>query len=242
MIILENVSKVFRIPHERTKTLFHKFLSFTKAGYTYEDLYAINNISLHVKDGEFLGIIGRNGSGKSTLLRLISGVYKPTKGYIKVNEEISPLLELGLGFDSNFSCVNNIYVYGALLGFSRREMSKKIEKILAFAELEKFADAKLDMLSSGMRARLAFAIAIESVAPIVLVDEVLAVGDKAFAEKCRSIFEKFKDEGRTIVFVSHDMGSIKKFCTKVVFIKNGELIKEGSPDEMVDFYLNSYNN
>ena len=236
MIVLENVSKVFRIPHERTKTLYHKLLSYTKAAYTYEDLYAIKNVNIHIKEGEFIGIIGRNGSGKSTLLRLIAGVYRPTAGKIVVNEEISPLLELGLGFDNNFSCRDNIYVYGALLGFSRAQMAKRIDEILFFSELEKFADAKLDMLSSGMRSRLAFAIAIQSIAPIVLVDEILAVGDKVFAEKCRNIFKMLKQQGRTIVLVSHDTGSIKEYCDRVAVIHQGEIIGDGKPEQMIDFY------
>lgn len=240
MIILENVSKVFRIPHERTRTLFHKLASFSKRGYTYEDLYAVQNVSMRVKEGEFLGIIGRNGSGKSTLLRLIAGIYRPSKGRVQVNEDISPLLELGLGFDQNFSCRDNIYVYGALLGFSRSQMTARMEEVLSFAELERFADAKLDTLSSGMRARLAFAIAIQSVAPIALVDEILAVGDKVFAEKCRVIFQKFKEQGRTIVLVSHDLSAVKNYCSRVMVLQNGELVNEGDPAEMIAYYLNSH--
>ncbi len=236
MIILEDISKVFRIPHQQTKTLFHKIVSVAKRSYTYEELYALKDVSLHIREGEFVGIIGRNGSGKSTLLRIIAGVYKPTKGKVFVNEDISPLLELGLGFDSNFSCRDNIYVYGALLGYSRKHMSKRVDEILAFAELERFADAKLETLSSGMRTRLAFAIAIQSVAPIILVDEVLAVGDKVFAEKCRNVFRQLKKEGRTILFVSHDMGANKEFCDRIYVIHRGELVGEGKPEEMVRFY------
>jgi ABC-type polysaccharide/polyol phosphate transport system ATPase subunit len=236
MIILENISKVFKIPHERTKTLFHKIISISKRGYTYEELFALKNISLRVRQGEFVGIIGKNGSGKSTLLRVIAGIYRPSSGTVTVNEEISPLLELGLGFDPSFSCLDNIYVYGALLGYSRKQMAKKVEEILAFAELERFADAKLETLSSGMRMRLAFAIAIQSVAPVILVDEVLAVGDKVFAEKCRSVFRRLKAEGRTIIFVSHDMGAIKEFCDRVIVISDGRIVKDGDPSAMVTFY------
>lgn len=236
MILLEHISKVFKIPHERTKTLFHKIISVSKRGYTYEELYALKDISFRVNPGEFLGIIGKNGSGKSTLLRIIAGVYRPTSGILTVNEEISPLLELGLGFDNSFSCLDNIYVYGALLGYSRKQMEGKVAQILVFAELERFADAKLDTLSSGMRIRLAFAIAIQSVAPIILVDEVLAVGDKVFAEKCRNVFKRFKVEGRTIVFVSHGTTEIKEFCDRTLVIHQGELVGEGTPAEMVKFY------
>ncbi|MBA4313401.1 MAG: hypothetical protein C0417_12325 [Chlorobiaceae bacterium] len=236
MIILENISKIFKIPHEQTKTLFHKIVSVSKRGYTYEELYALKNISLRIQPGEFVGIIGKNGSGKSTLLRVIAGIYRPSSGTVTVNEEISPLLELGLGFDNSFSCLDNIYVYGALLGYSRQQMAKKVEEILAFAELERFADAKLETLSSGMRMRLAFAIAIQSVAPVILVDEVLAVGDKIFAEKCTDIFKQFHKEGRTIVLVSHAMDTVAEFCNRVFVMHLGELVAEGPPVEIIKYY------
>lgn len=236
MIILEGVSKIFRIPHEKTKTLFHKLLSFTSGGYTYEELYAVKDVTLNVRSGEFVGLIGKNGSGKSTLLRLIANVYEPSAGTVTVNEKISPLLELGLGFDNNFSCRDNIFVYVALLGFSRKEMSARMEEILAFSELERFADTKLDKLSSGMRMRLAFSIAIQSVAPIILVDEVMAVGDKVFNEKCQDVFRRFKGEGRTIFYVSHNMTAVKEFCDRVFVLNNGELVDQGNPDAMIEVY------
>lgn len=239
MIRLDNVSKVFQIPHEKTKTLFHKLLSVANRGYTYEKFYAVKNVSLQVKEGEFLGIIGRNGSGKSTLLRMIAGIYRPTEGRVFVNEEITPLLELGLGFDNDFSCKDNIYVYGALLGYSRKQMNVMVDDILAFAELEKFADAKLDTLSSGMRVRLAFSIAIQCIAPVILVDEVMAVGDSVFNQKCRQVFKQFKAEGRTIVFVSHSMALVKEFCDRILVINDGEIVNQGNPDEMTEFYAKS---
>lgn len=236
MIVLEHVSRRFQIPHEKTKTLFHKMLSLSKRGYSYEEIYALRDISIHVSPGEFVGIIGRNGSGKTTLLRIIAGIFRPTSGVVMVNEEISPLMELGLGFDDNFSCLDNIYVYGALLGFSRRQMSRRVEEILSFAEIERFADTKLDRLSSGMRVRLAFAIAIQSVAPVILVDEVLAVGDRVFAEKCRDVFHRLKNEGRTIVLVSHDMSAVQQYCNRVFVLNNGQLVNEGKPADMVKVY------
>jgi len=208
----------------------------TKRAYTFEELYALKDISFRIREGEFIGIIGKNGSGKSTLLRIIAGVYKPTTGNVIVNEEISPLLELGLGFDNSFSCRDNIYVYGALLGYSRKFMETKVEEILNFAQMERFADAKLETLSSGMRMRLAFAIAIQSVAPIMLVDEVLAVGDIIFAQKCKDVFRKFKSQGRTIVFVSHDLNSIKEFCERVLILNNGSIIASGEPGEIIEIY------
>jgi len=236
MIHLENVSKVFQIPHEKTKTLFHKMLSFSNAAYTYEELYAVKNVSLDVKPGEFLGIIGKNGSGKSTLLRIIAGIYQPTEGTVIVDEEITPLLELGLGFDNDFSCKDNIYVYGALLGYSRKQMNAMVGDILSFAELEKFADTKLENLSSGMRMRLAFSIAIQSVTPVILLDEVFAVGDLPFKEKCKKVIENFKDEKRTILYVSHDRGSVLHLCDRVCVMHKGELVAVGAPKEMVELY------
>jgi ABC-type polysaccharide/polyol phosphate transport system ATPase subunit len=236
MIQLENVSKVFEIPHEKTKTLFHKMLSFSNRGYTYEEFYAVKNVSLNVKEGEFLGIIGKNGSGKSTLLRLIAGIYRPSSGTVRVNEEITPLLELGLGFDNDFSCKDNIYVYGALLGYSRKQMNVMVDDILGFAELEKFADTKLENLSSGMRTRLAFSIAIQSVTPVILLDEVLAVGDLVFKKKCETVISSFKREGKTILFVSHQPDSIRKYCDRVAVMNNGELIGLGRPEPMIELY------
>ncbi|HTK81401.1 MAG TPA: ABC transporter ATP-binding protein [Bacteroidota bacterium] len=236
MIRLESVSKIFQIPHVKTKTLFHKLLSFSNRGYTYEELYAVRNVSLEVKPGEFLGIIGKNGSGKSTLLRLIAGIYQPSKGTVRVNEEITPLLELGLGFDDDFSCKDNIYVYGALLGYSRKQMSAMVEEILSFAELEKFADTKIENLSSGMRMRLAFAIAIQSVTPVILFDEVLAVGDLVFKKKCEDIITQFKAEGKTILFVSHTFDSIRQYCDRVAVMDKGSLVGIGSVEQMIELY------
>ncbi len=237
MIRIENVSKIFKIPHESTKTLFHKILAFTNRGYTYEELYALHDITLSVAPGEFIGIIGKNGSGKSTLLRIIAGIYEPTSGNVAVNEEISPLMELGLGFDDNFSCRDNIFVYGALLGFTRPQMARRVDEVLAFAELEKFVDTPLAKLSSGMRVRLAFSIAIQSVAPIILVDEVLAVGDSVFSEKCTKVFKRFKEEGRTIILVTHNMSAVREFCDRVLILDHGTLVKEGPPGDMVAYYI-----
>ena len=239
MIRLENVSKVFQIPHEKTKTLFHKMLSFSNATYSYEELYAVKNVSLDIKPGEFLGILGKNGSGKSTLLRLIAGIYRPTEGTVRVNEEITPLLELGLGFDNDFSCRDNIYVYGALLGYSRKQMNAMVDEILSFAELEKFVDTKLENLSSGMRTRLAFAIAIQSVTPVILLDEVLAVGDLVFKKKCEEVISAFKAEGKTILFVSHQLDSVRKYCDRAAVMNRGEMVGVGAPEAMIELYQKS---
>jgi len=240
MIEVENLSKIFRIPHAKKATLFHNLLSVATQRYDYEEFYALKNINFHIKEGEFVGIIGRNGSGKSTLLKVLSRIYLPTSGKVNINDDIFPLLELGVGFQSDFTVRDNIYLYGSLLGFSRKQMSKKLDEILSFSELERFADAKLEKLSTGMQMRLGFSIAIQSIAPIMLVDEVLAVGDNVFAEKSRAIFRDLKTKGTTILFVSHDMGSVKEYCDEVMIMNQGQLVDRGNPGAMVEKYLNAF--
>lgn len=236
MIRLENVTKVFAIPHERKRTLFHWLTSFGGKRYDFEPLYALKEINLHVREGEFLGIIGKNGSGKSTLLKIISNIYAPTEGSVHVRGDIFPLLELGVGFQPEFSVKENIFLYGIMLGFTRKELHARLGDILAFAELERFVDAKLGTLSTGMVLRLAFAVAVQSDASIFLVDEGLAVGDKDFWQKCEEQFHKFKSGGKTVVFVSHDLYAVQRFCDRVILIQNGQIVREGSSLEMVEFY------
>lgn len=223
MISVQNVSKVFKIPHQVTRTLYHRLTSVLNSGLEYEEFYALRDVSLEVRKGEFLGIMGPNGSGKTTLLRIIAGVYRPTSGRCGVEGEVSPLLELGLGFQPRLTCRDNVFIYGALLGFPREEIRRRYPEIMKFAELERFSDAPLDHLSSGMKMRLAFAIAIQSAAPILLVDEVLAVGDAIFQQRCREVFWQFKKEGRTVLLVSHDPAVVKEYCDRVVELDQGTL-------------------
>lgn len=236
MIELENISKIFKIPHEKKQTLFHQLTRLFSSSIQYEEFYALRDVCLSIKSGEFVGIIGKNGSGKTTLLRVIAGIYKPSKGSLKIGGAVTPFIEIGVGFHWDFSCRENIYIYGALLGFSRRELDKKFDEIINFAELYKFVDTKLHHLSAGMQVRLAFAITIQSEAPILLVDEVLAVGDENFQKKCRDIFWKYKQEGRTVVYVSHDLNSIMEFCDRVVLLQNGGIVNEGMPDKVIKYY------
>jgi ABC-type polysaccharide/polyol phosphate transport system ATPase subunit len=236
MIRVEHLSKVFRVPHARKKTLYHNVLSLFSKSYSYEEFFALGDVSFDVREGEFFGIIGPNGSGKSTLLKILSGIYLPTSGHVKLQDEVFPLLELGVGFQPNFSVRENVYLYGALLGFNRKMMGKKLDEILDFAELERFADARLEDLSTGMKMRLGFSIAIQSVAPIMIVDEVLAVGDKAFGAKCRAIFSDFKKNGVTVIFVSHMLSDIEEYCDRAMILAGGRMVKQGSAKEMVDFY------
>jgi lipopolysaccharide transport system ATP-binding protein len=236
MIKVSHLSKIFKIPHAKKKTLFHNLASIASGGYDYEKFFALNDITFHVRQGEFVGIIGRNGSGKSTLLKILSQIYQPTNGTVIVEEELFPMLEVGVGFQLDFTVRDNIYLYGSLLGFSRRQMSDKIKEILDFAELTRFADAKLEKLSTGMQMRLGFAIAIQSIAPIMLVDEVLAVGDKIFIEKCKETFRNLKKMGTTILLVSHDTDTIREFCDRGMVLNEGKLAFDGNTDEALFFY------
>jgi ABC-type polysaccharide/polyol phosphate transport system ATPase subunit len=233
---LNNISKLFSIPHERKRTLFHWLSSLGKGKYDFEPFYALKDVSLSVEEGEFLGVIGRNGSGKSTLLKIISRIYRPTTGKVNVKGNIFPLLELGVGFQPEFSCKENIFFYGSTLGFTRKQLRSRLDAIISFAELERFVDAKLMTLSSGMIMRLAFSIAVQSDAPIFLVDEGLAVGDRAFWGKCEAKFTEYKAHGKTIIYVSHDLSSVQKFCRRVLVLEQGQLYAEGSPEEMISLY------
>jgi len=235
MIALEEVNKIFRLPHDRKTTLRQRFVSLLRKQ-TYEELYALRNINLKVNKGEFLGIIGKNGAGKSTLLKLVAKVLKPTSGTISVNGNIAPFLELGIGFQGDLTVKDNIFLYGALLGMSRREIEEKYDWIIDFSGLERFVDAKLKNLSSGMQVRLGFSITVSVESPILLVDEVLAVGDIDFQQKCYDSFENFKKDGRTILFVSHDLDAVERFCDRVILLENGIIKNIGNPMDILDSY------
>ena len=226
---------MFKIPHLRVDYLKTYLLNFGKAR-SHEKFYALKDINLDIMRGDFVGIIGRNGSGKSTLLKLVAGILYPTSGEVIVRDAISPFLELGVGFNHELSARENIFLYCSVLGLSKKESMESFPKILEFSELEQFLDSPLKTFSSGMQVRLAFSVAIQAKSPILLVDEVLAVGDAPFQQKCYAVFEQFKKEGKTIVFVSHDMGSILRFCDKVVLLQNGEEVIEGEPKDVVDVY------
>jgi len=236
MIKVENVSKVFRLPHERKYTLRQRFVSIFQKN-TYEKFHALRNVNFEVKSGQFLGIIGRNGAGKSTLLKIIAGVLQPSSGRISSDGPIAPFLELGVGFQGDLSVKDNILLYGALLGLSRQQIKDKYDWIIEFSGLERFVDAKLKNLSSGMQVRLGFSITVSVESPILLVDEVLAVGDIDFQKKCYDAFNKFKKQGRTIIFVSHDLVAIEKFCNRVILLNEGRIDKEGCSDEVLSKYI-----
>jgi ABC-type polysaccharide/polyol phosphate transport system ATPase subunit len=236
IIEVRELSKVFRLPHARGRTLFQNVRSVLNGGYEYDELFALQNISFDVKKGEFLGIIGRNGSGKSTLLKVLARIYLPTSGNFTIYDTLYPLLELGIGFQPDFTVRDNLFIYGSFIGISRKEMNSRMDQILQFAEIQKFSDAKLDTLSSGMKVRLAFSIAIEARASIYLVDEVLAVGDRWFQEKCKQEFRKLKAEKKTVLFVSHDQESVQEFCDRVIVMSEGKIVNQGPPKEMIEYY------
>jgi len=237
IVSLQNVSKSFRLPHEKKNTLKEYLFSAGKSK-NYEELWALRQINFSARNGEFISFIGPNGSGKSTLLKLISKVYLPTHGTVSAEGLIAPFLELGVGFQCELSVKDNIYLYGATLGLPRREISGLFDKIIAFAELEKYIGQKIKNLSTGMEVRLAFSIAAHARAEILLVDEVLAVGDIAFQRKCFDLFAQFKKEGKTIIFVSHDLDIVEKFSDKVGWMDGGTLKILDTPQKVISMYAN----
>jgi ABC-type polysaccharide/polyol phosphate transport system ATPase subunit len=235
LIVLENVSKKFSIPRERIDSLRNTLLSFWKKR-TSETFWALRDVSFIAEAGEFLGIIGKNGAGKTVLLKIIAGIYRPTAGRVLVRGAVSSFLELWTGMQAELSGRDNISLYGALLGLSRRRVRDKFEEIIAFSELGPFLDLKLKHYSSGMQARLAFSVAIQADAPILLVDEVLAVGDADFQKKCRDVFQNLKREGKTILYVSHNLESIAQWCDRALLIRDGRVAAWGRTGDVLRAY------
>ncbi|MDO4872064.1 MAG: polysaccharide ABC transporter ATP-binding protein [bacterium] len=240
---IKNVSKSFRLPTEQSNGIKQAFINWTKGVKGYKEHQVLKDISFKVEKGDFFGIVGRNGSGKSTLLKIISQIYTPEKGEVKVNGKLIPFIELGVGFNPELTGRENIYLNGALLGFSHEEISEMYDEIVEFAELEEFMDQKLKNYSSGMQVRLAFSIAIKAQGDILVLDEVLAVGDEAFQRKCFSYFAKLKKEKKTVILVTHSMDSVQQFCNKAVLIDKKSDLVVGSPSEIAQIYrkLNNEN-
>lgn len=234
-ISVSGVSKSFVIPHEPINSVRGAFVNVLRKK-TYETFNALDGVSFDVARGEFFGIVGRNGSGKSTLLKILAGIYPPDSGKVTVNGAISPFLELGVGFNPELSGRDNVYLNGTVLGLRKKEIDAKFDEIVAFAELERFIDQKLKNYSSGMQVRLAFSVAIHTNRDILLMDEVLAVGDAAFQEKCRSVFLRLKSEGKTIVLVTHGMDTVKEFCDRVLLIDRGKVAGVGGTEGIVERY------
>jgi lipopolysaccharide transport system ATP-binding protein len=236
-IEVEHLWKNFRIPHEKRTTVFETLVGVFDAKKGYEEFTALKDISFSVDKGEWLGVIGPNGSGKSTLLKIIANTIRPTRGRVKVNGRITSFLELGVGFQPDLTATENIYVYGAIMGFSDAEVKERIDGILDFAGLKRFANTKLKNFSSGMIVRLAFSTAIQTEPEILLLDEVLAVGDMEFQQKCFAVFERYRQEDKTVVFVTHDMNSVKKFCDRALLLNHGEQVAFGETSEVTDKYV-----
>ena len=236
VIRVENVSKCFRIPHENRDTLRERIFNMTRKR-TFETFEALDDVSFDVMKGEFFGIIGRNGSGKSTLLKILAGIYTPDSGTVIVNGEISPFLELGVGFNPELSGRDNIFLNGTILGLKKNDIRKKFDEIVAFSELERFIDQKLKNFSSGMQVRLAFSVAINANKDILLMDEVLAVGDANFQSKCITEFIKFKEAGKTVILVTHDTNTVQRYCDRVLFLMNGGIAQLGLSDEIITEYI-----
>lgn len=235
-IVVRNMSKKFVIPHERIDTLKGKFVNIFRKK-SYETFYALDDISFEVKKGEFFGIIGRNGSGKSTLLKILAGIYTPDQGSVVVKGMISPFLELGIGFTPELSGRDNIYLNATVLGLTKKQIDKKFDSIVAFSELERFIDQKLKNYSSGMQVRLAFSVAVHANRDILLLDEVLAVGDSNFQMKCHKEFARYKETGKTVILVSHDVAVVEQYCERAVLLRNGKIGKIGKATEVVSEYI-----
>lgn len=235
-IKVENVSKKFKLPHEKNTSIKSAVINFYKKNKGFEVQSALKDVSFTVEKGEFFGIIGRNGSGKSTLLKILAGIYHPTNGNVQINGKLTPFIELGVGFNPELTGRENVFLNGALLGFNRSEMSAMYEEIVEFAELEKFMDQKLKNYSSGMQVRLAFSIAIRAKSDILLIDEVLAVGDTNFQKKCFEVFAEFKKEKRTVILVTHDMSSVEQYCDRAMLINYGDVLNVGNVNEVVKQY------
>lgn len=233
---VENVSKIFRLPHEKNSSIKTAVVNFYKRKKGYELQKALNDVSFEVSKGEFFGIVGRNGSGKSTLLKLLAGIYTPTSGQVHVRGSLTPFIELGVGFNPELTGRENVFLNGALLGFSRKQMQAMYKDIVDFAEIEKFMDQKLKNYSSGMQVRLAFSIAIRAQSDILVLDEVLAVGDEAFQQKCIEIFERYKAEKKTVILVTHDMETVRRFCTKAMLLDQGTMLEIGEPNMVASKY------
>lgn len=238
VIKAHNISKDFKLPHQDVNSVKGVFTNIFAlgGGTTYEPQKALKDISFEVQKGEFFGIVGRNGSGKSTLLKILAGIYQPTKGSVEVKGKLVPFIELGVGFNPELSGRENVYLNGAMLGFSKKEVDHMYDEIVDFAELEKFMDQKLKNYSSGMQVRLAFACAVMAKTDILIVDEVLAVGDHDFQRKCFAYFKGLKSSGKTVILVTHDMGAVREYCDRAMLIEKSKIVKIGNVEEVTEGY------
>lgn len=239
---VKSVSKDFYLPHEQHNSAKSAIVNvFKKRDKSIDTQHALRDISFDIKQGEFFGILGRNGSGKSTMLKIIAQIYQPTTGSVSHKGKLVPFIELGVGFNPELTGRENVFLNGALLGFSRKEIEARYDEIVKFAELEDFMDQKLKNYSSGMQVRLAFSVATHAEADILVVDEVLAVGDADFQRKCYDYFKSLKKTGKTVVFVTHDMGAVKEYCDRAILIVDGVVAHEGNAEAVSNEYLKLFN-
>ena len=234
-IEVADLRKAFRLPHEQRTTLKEWFLHPLRR-VSYDRNKALDGVTFAVEEGEFFGIIGPNGSGKSTLLKILAGIYRGDSGHVAVHGKLSPFIELGVGFNDELSGADNVRINGTLLGLTVAEIDDRFADIVAFSGLERFIDQKLKNYSSGMRVRLAYSIAIQAEFEILLLDEVLAVGDQEFQEKCFETLEAIRAQGKTIVFVSHDLGAVREHCDRALLLLDGCVAALGKPDHVVGVY------
>lgn len=234
---VKNISKDFYLPHEKSNSIKSTIVNiFKRKDGDADTQRALQDISFEIKKGEFFGILGRNGSGKSTMLKILAEIYKPTSGSVETIGKLVPFIELGVGFNPELTGRENVFLNGALLGFSRKEIADRYEDIVKFAELENFMDQKLKNYSSGMQVRLAFSLATRSEADILLIDEVLAVGDADFQRKCYQYFKSLKKQKKTVVFVSHDMSAVREFCDRAILIESSKVVAEDTADKIAGRY------
>ena len=234
---IENLSIQFNKSTERIDSFKEYLIKIAKRDLSYEKFWALKNVSLSINRGETVGIIGLNGSGKSTLLKVIAGVLKPAEGNVRVYGSVAPLIELGAGFDPDLSARENIFLNGAVLGYSRKRMQELFEEIIEFSELREFLDVPLKNYSSGMQARLGFAIATSVIPDVLIVDEVLGVGDYKFQEKCHRRMESIISSGATVLFVSHSIEQVKQICSRAIWLENGRVVMDGEVNQVCDEYM-----
>jgi len=239
VIEAKNIGIMFKLRHERRRTLKKSVMNIFKKKLSTQNFWALKNVSFKVNEGESLGIIGKNGSGKTTLLRVIGGIFKPDEGSINVMGKVSTLLSVGAGFQPELSGLENIYLNGTILGLKKKEIDAIVDNIIAFSELNNFIDVPVKTYSSGMHARLGFSIAVNIERDIMLIDEVLGVGDRHFREKCERKMSQFKERAKTIILVSHNTEAIKSFCDRAILLDKGIMVAEGQPEDVVEQYLKS---
>jgi len=232
----EHLTKTFKLFHEKRETLFEHFSGWLNKKKFYEDLFVLKDITFNINHGETFGIIGKNGMGKTTLLRILAGIYKPNSGKLQIDGIVTPFLSLGVGFHPDLTAKTNVIQYGILLGFSKKKITEMLPQIMEFAELEKFMDTTLKNFSSGMLARLAFSTAIQVDPDILLIDEILSVGDLSFQQKSFEAIMSFKKRGKSIILVTHDLNSVSQYCDRAMLLNKGIIEEIGDPQKVIEKY------